>query len=165
MNVRELYDLYPNWTIDIQKEQELLVSHDRIVFQHPFYWYSVPPLLKKYFDDVLTYGFAYGAGGDKLAGKEWVEAISCGGPLPSYQVGGYNRYSISELLRPIEATANLCQMLFRPAFTVNRSMNLSPEEIAESAKRYLAYISDPNLDISTPSKLFAKLSGGDSVVE
>jgi len=163
MTVRELYTLYPTWTIDVSKEQEMLLAHDRVVFQHPFYWYSMPPLMKKYIDEVLTYGFAYGPDGDKLAGKEWIEAITCGGPALSYQTGGYNRYTISELLRPIEATANLCQMPFRAPFFVCGVMRLTPEEIAKTAEAYRAYISDPNLDISTPSKLSTKSSGSSGV--
>lgn len=158
MTLRELYLVYPDGNIDVAKEQALLLAHDRIVFQHPFYWYNVPPLLKKYFDDVLTYGFAYGEGGDKLAGKEWIEAITCGGPAPAYQAGGYNRFTVSELLRPIEATANLCQMLYRAPFVAYGVTRLSPEELAKTAEAYRAYITDPDLDISTPAKLFAKFS-------
>jgi len=47
-----------------------LLEHDRIVLQFPMYWYSMPPLLKKWLDDVLTYNFAYGSKGDKLKGKD-----------------------------------------------------------------------------------------------
>lgn len=157
VTLRELSTLYPDGTLDVPKEQQLLLEHNRIVFQHPFYWYSVPPILKKYFDDVLTYGFAYGEGGDKLAGKEWIEAITCGGPEAAYRAGGYNRFTVHELLRPIEATANLCQMLYRTPFVAYGVLRLSPEEIAKTATVYRDYILDPNLDISTPSKLFAKL--------
>ena len=55
ITTRLLYSDYPDWKINIQKEQNLLTSHDRIVFQHPFYWYSCPPLMKKWLDEVLTY--------------------------------------------------------------------------------------------------------------
>ena len=36
-------------------------------------------IIKKWFDDVLTYGFAYGSKGDKVKGKEFGVAISIGG--------------------------------------------------------------------------------------
>ena len=65
---RDLYAEYPDFQIDVAQEQELLVAHKRIVLQFPFYWYSATPLLKKWLDDVLTYGFAYGSTGDKLHG-------------------------------------------------------------------------------------------------
>lgn len=46
----DLYEHYPDFNIDIRREQALLEKHDIVVLHHPFYWYSVPPLLKQYFD-------------------------------------------------------------------------------------------------------------------
>ena len=39
---RNLYKEYPNFKIDVEREQQLLLDYDLIVFQHPFYWYSRP---------------------------------------------------------------------------------------------------------------------------
>ena len=103
VTVRKICQRYPDGKIDVPAEQEALSTHDRLVFQHPFYWYSVPPLMKQWIDEVFTYGWAYG-GGDALAGKEWVCAISTGGPADSYQAGGYNSYSMSEFLKPLQQT-------------------------------------------------------------
>ena len=58
---RDMYSEYPDFNIDVEKEQKLLLEHDRIVIQFPFYWYSCTPLLKKWLDVVLTYNFAYGS--------------------------------------------------------------------------------------------------------
>ncbi|WP_258875145.1 NAD(P)H-dependent oxidoreductase [Paenibacillus sp. VMFN-D1] len=49
-----LYKEYPNENIDFKHEQELLRSHDRIVFQFPLYGYSTPPLMKMWVDEVFT---------------------------------------------------------------------------------------------------------------
>lgn len=38
---RDLYELYPDFHVDIPREQRLLADHDIIVLHHPFYWYSV----------------------------------------------------------------------------------------------------------------------------
>lgn len=59
----DLYEAYPDFLIDVPREQELLRSHDVIVVQHPFYWYSTPAIFKEWMDLVLEYGFAYGKGG------------------------------------------------------------------------------------------------------
>lgn len=48
MTLNSQYERYPDWQIDVGREQALLLAHDRIVFQHPFYWYSSPPLMKKW---------------------------------------------------------------------------------------------------------------------
>ncbi|MGG3885590.1 NAD(P)H-dependent oxidoreductase [Brevibacillus panacihumi] len=47
---------------------------ERTVLQFPFYWYSAPPLLKNWFDEAWTYGWAYGPGGVALRGKECIIA-------------------------------------------------------------------------------------------
>ena len=66
ITVHELYPSYPDWSIDVPREQDLLEKHDRIVFQFPLYWYSTPALLTEWLDLVWLHGFAYGAGGDAL---------------------------------------------------------------------------------------------------
>src|ERR1044071_10222619 len=67
----DLYQSYPEFDIDVKREQSLLLKHDIIIWQHPFYWYSSPPILKQWQDLVLEHGWAYGSGGDKLSGK-WI---------------------------------------------------------------------------------------------
>jgi putative NADPH-quinone reductase len=146
IHVKKPYEHYPDWNIDVAFEQSLLLAHDRIVFQHPFWWYSTPPLMKKWLDDVLTYGWAYGPGGVALQGKDWVSAISSGGPADSYQSGGYNNYSMSELLKPLQQTANLIGMKFLPPFILHGTVQISPEAIDVSASTYLDHICNPVLD-------------------
>lgn len=135
ITVHELYAAYPDGKIDVEREQQLLLQHDRIVFQFPFYWYSSPSLLKEWQDVVLTYGWAYGSQGTNLQGKEFMLAISTAGPEAAYQAGGYNQYSMSELTKPFQAMANLTGMRFLPTFTVKGVRFLSSDEVQESAER------------------------------
>jgi glutathione-regulated potassium-efflux system ancillary protein KefG len=109
------YAEYGDFNIDVAKEQQRLTDHDLLVFQCPFYWYSTPPLFKKWQDDVLTYGFAYPPKeGNKLHGKHMLVVFTTGGPMESYKAGGYNNFTMSELLRPLQQTAVLCGMKWLP---------------------------------------------------
>ncbi|MDZ7834067.1 MAG: NAD(P)H-dependent oxidoreductase [Alkalibacterium sp.] len=92
---------YPDGLIDVEKEQALLLEHDRILFQFPFYWYSSPPLLKKWQDEVLTDHFAFGYRGNRLHGKEFGLVLVIGLPEKDYQSGGQEGFSISELTKPL----------------------------------------------------------------
>ena len=56
--VNDLYQRYPDFDIDVAREQQLLESHDVVVMQHPFYWYSTPAILKEWQDLVLEHGWA-----------------------------------------------------------------------------------------------------------
>lgn len=146
ITVHDLYEKYRNQPIDVEFEQQLLLAHDRIVFQFPLYWYSSPPLLKQWFDEVLAYGWAYGPGGTKLNGKEWVLAISAGAPEHAYQAGGSNAFSMSELTRPFQASANFVGMTFLPSFVQYDANRITDEEIAQSAIRYVQHITNVELN-------------------
>jgi hypothetical protein len=45
VRIHDLYEEYPDFQIDVEREQKLLLDHDIIVLQHPFFWYSGPALL------------------------------------------------------------------------------------------------------------------------
>ena len=112
----DLYESYPDFNVDIKFEKSLLLSHDVIIWHHPFYWYSAPPLLKQWIDLVLEYGWAYGKGGDKLQGKLIFNVLTSGGKKEVYHAEGRNRYTVREFLRPFEQTARLCHMNYLPPF-------------------------------------------------
>lgn len=116
--VVDLYAEYPDYGIDIEREQARLRIHDVIVFMFPLYWYSTPAILKEWQDLVLEYGFAYGHDGRELHGKRLLCALTAGGIEEAYRESGYNHYSIRELLRPIEQTATLCGMTYLPPYAL-----------------------------------------------
>ena len=84
VTINSLYDRYPDFYIDVIAEQQLLLEHDIIIWQHPFFWYSGPALLKEWFDLVLQHGFAYGEKGLKLQGKKAMSVITTGGRQDVY---------------------------------------------------------------------------------
>ena len=137
--VHDLYEEYPDFAIDVPREQTLLREHDLIVFQHPFYWYSCPALLKEWMDLVLEHGFAYGHDGTALSGKQLLSAITTGGSRAAYQPDGHNRFTIRQFLAPIEQTASLCGMHYLPPFVIH-SMHQQPtdEAMREYATLYRA---------------------------
>ncbi len=136
LTFHDLYELYPRLDIDVKREQELLLDHDVVVFQHPFYWYSTPPILKQWQDLVLEHGWAYGSEGNMLKGKSLLVALSAGGRAEAYCEVGYNRYTIRQLLAPIEQTAILCKMRFLPPFVVFGTHRMTPQEMDEAGRRY-----------------------------
>jgi len=138
VTVHDLMARYPDYRIDVEHEQKLLLAHDAIVLQFPLFWYSSPAILKEWQDAVLTYGFAYGSSGDRLRGKKLMVATTTGGPAEAYQAGGPNQYTISELLRPLQATANLTGMTYQPIFSGLGVRMLDDAALAKLAAAYRA---------------------------
>lgn len=155
--MNDLYESYPHFHINIAREQALLLQHDVIIFQHPFYWYSSPAILKQWQDLVLEYGFAFGKDGTRLSGKLFLTAISTGGPSSAYQRSGYNYFTVRELLAPFEQTARLCNMTYLPPFVVPGVLWMEDEvELAKYGSLYrraLEALRDNTLDVPEIMKL------------
>jgi glutathione-regulated potassium-efflux system ancillary protein KefG len=125
VTLHDLYEENPDFQIDVKREQDLLLAHDVIVMQHPFYWYGCPALLKEWMDLVLEHGFAYGKDGVALSGKVMLNAITTGGAQEAYRPEGYNRFTIRQLLAPFDQTAHLCGMRYLAPFVIHGSLVIS----------------------------------------
>ena len=150
ITVHDLYETYPEFDVDPRPEQALLEAHDTVVLQHPFYWYSTPAIVKQWIDLVLEHGWAYGEGGDALRGKWFLSALTAGGRESSYRSDGSNRYTVGQLLAPMEQTVRLCRMEWLPPFVVHGTHLLSEDEIrghAEDYRRLLRALRDDALDL------------------
>ena len=117
--VRDLYALYPDYFIDVAAERAALADAALVVWLHPVHWYSMPPMLKLWLDEVFGFGWAYGPGGRALAGKDLWLACSTGGPAASYRPDGYNRYFFDAFLYPYEQTAALVGMRWLPPLVLH----------------------------------------------
>ena len=118
LETRVLYDLYPDFAIDVRAEQEALARASLIVWQHPMYWYGVPPLLKLWFDKVLAQGWAYGDGAAALAGKSVLWVVTTGAEPSAFVSDGMHGFPFEVFTAPIEQTARFCGMSWLPPIGV-----------------------------------------------
>lgn len=141
ITVRCICELYPDDNIDIEAEQKVLEAHDRIIFQFPLYWYSAPYLLKKYMDQVFTFGWAYGEGGDKMEGKEIGVAVSCGSPECAFAEGGVQCHSIEHYMGSYDGIAAFLRAKYIGFFAFYDTYN--PEALKhldENAVNYIKWL-------------------------
>ncbi len=137
----DLYQAYPEMDIDKHYEQNLMEQHDTIVFHHPFFWYSVPALLKEWQDLVLAHGWAYGAKGNALMGKLFFNVISTGGLRRFYSTKSrYTHYTVRQLLVPIEQTMSMCKMTFLPPFVIHGTHSITRGDIMAHKHQYDTYL-------------------------
>lgn len=127
----DLYQSYPEFDIDVNREKNLLNEHDVIILHHPFFWYSTPAILKEWQDLVLEHGWAYGSKGNALKDKICFNVVTTGGRKEAYSESGYNNYTIRQLLAPIEQTVNLCKMIFLPPYVIHGTHSITREAIEQ----------------------------------
>jgi glutathione-regulated potassium-efflux system ancillary protein KefG len=136
VSVRDLYELYPDFAIDVPSEQRVLTQHSAIVLQYPVYWYATPALMKEWLDLVWLHGFAYGRGGVALKGKRLLVACTTGGAPEAYGPEGMHGFPIEVFLKPMEQTAALCGMKWERPFVLHGAVTKSPEALAQAAERF-----------------------------
>ena len=140
--VHELNAVYPDGVIDVQKEQQLVESHGTLILQFPIFWFSCPPMVKKWLDEVLTHGWAYGSnGGDKLKGRKVALAVTAGIKREDYSAEGRYRYTLSQLLAPFETTFRYTDADYRSFFAFyGAEYEPSAETIEQSARDYVDFL-------------------------
>ncbi|TXH89056.1 MAG: NAD(P)H dehydrogenase [Rhodoferax sp.] len=149
VQVCDLFGRYPDYAIDVAREQQALVATQLVVLLHPVQWYSMPALLKLWLDEVLVLHWAYGAK-HVLRGKDLWLVASTGGSEHSYHPQGYNRYFFDAFLPPYEQTAALCGMRFLPPMVLHGAHAASDSAVAEHvatfAERLQTYPNWPELE-------------------
>ena len=108
--VDDLYKLYPDFKIDVKKEQEKLSKADVIILQFPMYWYNAPALMRLWFEQVLEHGWAYGSKGTCLKGKKLMASFTTGSATDDYKEGGIQNFTLDDLMKGLHQLANLCNM-------------------------------------------------------
>lgn len=138
-----LYEKYKDFNIDVKAEQELLLQYEKIIFQFPIYWYSCPPLLKKYFDDVFAYGFAYGSKTKALSKKDFAFCISFGDAKESFLENGKIAFSVDEILTPFKALCKFTDANYKGYFAVFKATHgLDNKELNNNCEDYKVFINN-----------------------
>lgn len=144
IDIQDLYANYPDYAIDVAAEQARMEAADLLVLVHPIQWYSMPALQKLWMDEVLTYGWAFGAvsaeteeaaptgaPGTTLRGKALWLVVTTGGQEDSYHPESYNRYPFDAFLPPYAQTAALCGMRFLPPLVLHGAHSAGKQEVQD----------------------------------
>lgn len=127
-----------SFSADIKKEQVKLEWADMLIIHFPVWWFSVPAILKGWFDRVLATGFAWDFGkiyqNALLTDKRAMLVVTTGGPEEFYSKKGAHGTTINEVLYAVNhGTLHFCGMDVLPPF-VAFSVFQAGEE---GRKRYL----------------------------
>jgi len=145
VTLHDLYEEYPDFNVDVEREKELLLNHQVVIWQHPLYMYGAPALLKQWIDMVLEHGWAHGEGGNNLRGKLIFNALTAGGTRDIYVSGGHG-YTLREFFISFEQTARLCNMVYLPPFVVHGTYLLTDREVEEYGQLYRGLLERLTID-------------------
>jgi NAD(P)H dehydrogenase (quinone) len=125
---------------DIAREHDRLIWCDLVIFQCPLWWFSVPAILKGWFDRVLAYGFAYGGGrwfeNGPLKPRRALLSMTAGAPNERYMEGAIFG-DIARVIYPIHVGVfNLCGLAALEPAIVWAPTRIGPERRAVALANY-----------------------------
>lgn len=154
---------------DVAAEQRKLLWADAVILQFPLWWFSMPAILKGWFERVYAYGFAYGVGphggerwGDRygdgtLRGRRALVSVTIGGREPHYSPRGVNG-ALEDVLFPIQhGTLFYPGMSVLEPFAIYQADRLTPEHWPDIAARYRARLRGLFTDAPIP---YRRQNGG-----
>lgn len=90
---------------DIIAEIQKIKAVDLVLFVTPIWWFSVPAILKGWFDRVLAMGVTWDGGkiyeNGLMRGKQAMVIAAGGGPVEYYQENGKHKATATQILHPI----------------------------------------------------------------
>ena len=134
LEVRSLYDRYPDFDIDVAAEQAALEDARLVIWMHPLYWYTVPALMKLWLEQVLVRGWAYGEGGGALAGKDCLWVTTTGGDEAAFSPAGRHAHEFPAFVPAVEQTARFCGMNWLEPFVLHGAHIIPDEELRSAAE-------------------------------
>lgn len=138
VEVRDLYARYPDFDIDVVAEQRALSCAETVMLQFPMSWFSVPPLLKLWFDEVLERGWAHGPGGTALRGKSCLVVTSTRGTAEAYSPQGAYRHPLASFLLPLRQMADQCGMSWQRPIAIHDAYRLDAHGVQEAIASVMA---------------------------
>jgi glutathione-regulated potassium-efflux system ancillary protein KefF len=136
VSIHPLYERYPDFAIDVSAERELLARSRVVVWQAPLYWYTVPALLKLWFEQVLSEGWAFGEGGTALAGKDALWVTTTGAAAAEFAPEGRHRFTFAQFEPVVRQTAQFCGMNWQEPLVVHAAHRLDAAALAAAAGGY-----------------------------
>lgn len=120
--------------INVNEENHLMQTHDRIVFMFPTHWFNITPMLKAYLNTVWSGGWP-----DIWKGKEMLVVTTAGGGSTIYGNSGRLGVELSDIFLPMKASALYCGMTYLPPLVFQA---VKPNELSNYQQQLLSRLSE-----------------------
>ena len=132
---------------EVRVEQQKLLSAELVVFQFPLWWYSVPAMLKGWFDRVFASGFGFDVidpvtglarkyGDGVLVGKRALISVSLGEGLRSISPRGISGDLDSLLFGVTHGTLFYAGIEPLPLHIITDADDLGPHDVEREIRRF-----------------------------
>lgn len=132
ITIHNIAEIYPDGNINIEKEQKLLESADKIIFQYPINWFNMPSIMKIWWDKVFIPGWT-NLNGTALKNKKMGIVVTAGIPENNLKELGY---TTKDIIKPLELTIKYIGANYIGDVTVIGTSHLSNDNLNKNIIKY-----------------------------
>lgn len=142
VTIRDLYEEYPDLHVPAFRERKRIVDYERLVFHFPLIWFSFPPLLKLWIDEVFDMTWMM-EDYHPLTNKDAMIVVTAGGKQQQYTPEGTYGTTLENLLKPIKISLKVNNIEVTEILTVYNADHLSKEETADVKNQLIHLLNTP----------------------
>lgn len=134
LDFKDLYEEYPDFHVQPFKERKRIRDYERLIFHFPLIWFSIPPLLKLWIDEVFDMTWTMEKN-HPLQNKDAIIIVTVGGKSEHYTANGMYGTTIDELLKSLTLSLKVNQIEIKELIAVHHSDDLTKEELSEISEK------------------------------
>ena len=134
LDFKDLYEEYPDFHIQAFKERKRIREYKRLIFHFPLIWFSIPPLLKLWIDEVFDMTWTMEKN-HPLQNKDAIIIVTVGGKAEHYTHEGMYETTIAELLNSLTLSLKVNQIEVKKLIAVHNSDDLTKIELSQISEK------------------------------
>lgn len=134
LTFKDLYEEFPDFHIATFRERKRIREYERLVFHFPLIWFSIPPLLKLWIDEVFDMTWTMKTD-HPLQNKDAVIIVTIGGKEENYTEGGMYETTIEELLKSLTLSLKVNQIDVKELITIHNADDSTKEVLQEFSEK------------------------------
>ena len=130
VDFKDLYEEYPDFHIASFKERKRIRNYERLVFHFPLIWFTCPPLLKLWIDEVFDIKWLTETD-HPLVNKDAVIIVTIGGKEENYSENGLYETTVSDLMKFLTLSLKVNNITVKKILAVHNADELDQESLAK----------------------------------
>lgn len=131
---KDLYEEFPDFHIPTFRERKRIREYERLIFHFPLIWFSIPPLLKLWIDEVFDMTWN-AEKNHPLQNKDAIIIVTIGGKEENYTENGLYETTISDLLKSLTLSLKVNNIKIVELITIYNADDLEKAQLHEISEK------------------------------
>lgn len=130
VDIKDLYEEYPDFHIASFRERKRIRHYERLIFHFPLIWFTSPPLLKLWMDEVFDIKWLTEED-NPLKNKDALIIVTIGGKEENYTEKGLYETTVSDLMKFLTLSLKVNSIEVKEILAIHNADDLTKAELTK----------------------------------